>query len=95
MLFALEKKRHIQTSLLSIDLRSQNGEIVRIESNDLNGLSATISSMKALNYVKMGCEAYLAYVIDTKVTEKEVEYVPVVCEFQDVLLEELPGLPPI
>ncbi|KAA3466688.1 retrotransposon del1-46-like protein [Gossypium australe] len=36
----------------SIDLRSQNGEIVRIESSDLNGLPAVISSMEALNCVK-------------------------------------------
>ncbi|KAA3465966.1 DNA/RNA polymerases superfamily protein [Gossypium australe] len=63
-------------------------EIVRIESRDLNGLPAVISSMKALNYMKKGCEAYLAYVIDTKVTEKKAESVPVVCEFP-----ELPGLP--
>ncbi|KAA3461828.1 Gag-Pol polyprotein [Gossypium australe] len=71
----------------SIDLRSQNSEIVRIESSDLNGLPAIISSMKALNYVKKGCEAYLAYVIDTKVTEKKVESVLVVCEFPDVFPE--------
>ncbi|KAA3480740.1 DNA/RNA polymerases superfamily protein [Gossypium australe] len=78
---------------ISIDLRSQNGEIVRIESSDLNGLPAVISSMKALNYVKKGCEAYLAYAIDTKVTEKKVESVPVVCQFPDVFPEELSGLP--
>ncbi|KAA3484029.1 RVP_2 domain-containing protein [Gossypium australe] len=50
--------------------------------------------MKALNYVKKGCEAYLVYVIDTKVSEKKVVSVPVVCEFPDVFPEELPGLPP-
>ncbi|KAA3480486.1 DNA/RNA polymerases superfamily protein [Gossypium australe] len=42
-----------------------------------------------------GCEAYLAYVINTKVTEKRVESVPVVCEFPNVFPEELQGLPPI
>ncbi|KAA3470475.1 Gag-Pol polyprotein [Gossypium australe] len=61
---------------ISIYLRSQNDEIVRIESSDLNGLPAVISLMKALNYVRKGCEAYLAYVIDTKVSEKKVESVP-------------------
>ncbi|KAA3470147.1 reverse transcriptase [Gossypium australe] len=60
--------------VLSIDLRSQNGEILRIESSDLNGLPAINSLLKALNYVKKGFKAYLAYVIDTKVTEKKVEY---------------------
>ncbi|KAA3470071.1 zf-CCHC domain-containing protein/RVP_2 domain-containing protein [Gossypium australe] len=43
---------------------------IQIEYSDLNGLPVVISSMKTLNYVKKGCEAYLAYVIDTKVTEK-------------------------
>ncbi|KAA3462047.1 DNA/RNA polymerases superfamily protein [Gossypium australe] len=79
----------------SIELRSQNSKIVRIESNDLKGLPAVVSVMKALNYVRKGCEVYLAYVIDTKVSEKKVESVPVVCEFLDVFPLELPGLPPI
>ncbi|KAA3464136.1 DNA/RNA polymerases superfamily protein [Gossypium australe] len=79
----------------SIDLRSQNGEIVRIESSDLNGLPAVVSSMKALNYVNKGCKAYLAYVIDTKVIENKVESIPIVCEFPDVFPEELSGLPPM
>ncbi|KAA3461785.1 DNA/RNA polymerases superfamily protein [Gossypium australe] len=79
----------------SIDLRSQIGEMVQIESSELNGLPVVISLMKALNYVKKGCEAYLAYVIDTKVAEKKVESVPVVCEFPDVFPEELLRLPPI
>ena len=79
----------------TIDLRCQNDEIIRIESNDLNGLSAIISSMSAQKYVRRGCEAYLAFVLDSKVTEKKIESVPVVCEYSDVFPEELPGLPPI
>ncbi|KAA3474098.1 DNA/RNA polymerases superfamily protein [Gossypium australe] len=77
----------------SIELKSQNDELVRIESNDMKGLPAVVSAMKAMNYVRKGCEAYLAYVIDTKVSEKKVESVPVVCEFLDVFPEELLGLP--
>ncbi|KAA3473394.1 Transposon Ty3-G Gag-Pol polyprotein [Gossypium australe] len=41
------------------------------------------------------CEAYLTYVLDTKVSEKKIELVPVVCECSDVFLEELSGLPPV
>ncbi|KAG8501212.1 hypothetical protein CXB51_003326 [Gossypium anomalum] len=78
-----------------IDLSSKNDEIIRIESSDLNGLPAVISAMKARKYVKKGCEAYLAYVLDSKVNDKKVESVPVVCEFFDVFPEELPILPPI
>ncbi|XP_052484959.1 uncharacterized protein LOC105781927 [Gossypium raimondii] len=36
----------------TIDLRCLNDEIIRIESNDLNGLSAVISSMLAQKYVR-------------------------------------------
>ena len=79
----------------TIDLQCQNDEIIWIESNDLNGLPAVISSMLAWKYVRKGCEAYFSYVLDSKVTEKKIESVPVVCEYPDVFPEELPGLPPI
>lgn len=45
--------------------------------------------MLAQNYMKKGCEAYLAYVLDTKETEKKIESVPVVLEYPDVFFEEL------
>ena len=70
----------------TIDLRCQNDEIVRIESNYLNGLPAVISVLKAQSYVKKGYEAYFSYVIDSKVSEKKVESVPVVCEFSDIYI---------
>ncbi|KAG8498740.1 hypothetical protein CXB51_005107 [Gossypium anomalum] len=79
----------------TIDLRCKNDKIVRIESSDLNGLPALISSMKGLSIVRKGCEAYFTYVIDSKMLEKKVESMLVVCEFPDVFPEELPGLPPV
>ncbi|KAA3483913.1 DNA/RNA polymerases superfamily protein [Gossypium australe] len=79
----------------TIDLRCLNDEIVRVESDDLNGLPTVISVLKARSYVKKGYEAYFAYVIDSKVFEKKIESVPIVCEFSNVFHEELPGLPPI
>ncbi|KAG8503464.1 hypothetical protein CXB51_001447 [Gossypium anomalum] len=51
--------------------------------------------MLAQKYVKKGCEAYLAYVLDSKESEKKLETVPIVCEFPDVFPKELPGLLPI
>ncbi|KAG8479087.1 hypothetical protein CXB51_028995 [Gossypium anomalum] len=62
---------------------------------DLNGLPVVISSILAQKYVRKGCEAYFAYVLDTKVAEKKIESVPVVCEYSNVFPEELSGLPPI
>ncbi|KAG8501193.1 hypothetical protein CXB51_003294 [Gossypium anomalum] len=48
--------------------------------------------MLAQKYVKKGCNAYLAYVLDTKVSKSKIESVPVVSKYPDVFLEELPGL---
>ncbi|KAA3486736.1 DNA/RNA polymerases superfamily protein [Gossypium australe] len=79
----------------TIELKCQNNETIRIESNDLNSLPVVISYMLAQKFVRKGCEAYFAYVLDTKVTETKIESVPVVCEYLDVFPEELPGLPPI
>ncbi|XP_017635689.1 uncharacterized protein LOC108477688 [Gossypium arboreum] len=42
-----------------------------------------------------GFEAYLAYVLNTKMSESKLESVLSVYEFPDVFPEELPGLPPI
>ncbi|KAK5773358.1 hypothetical protein PVK06_049664 [Gossypium arboreum] len=43
---------------------------------------AIISSMLAQKYVKKGCEAYLAYVLDSKESEKKLESVPVVSPYR-------------
>ncbi|KAA3470077.1 Chaperone surA [Gossypium australe] len=45
--------------------------------------------------MKKGYDAYLAYVLDTNVSESKIESVPIVCEFSDVFPEELQGLPPV
>ncbi|KAK5812191.1 hypothetical protein PVK06_027607 [Gossypium arboreum] len=57
----------------TIDLRCANNEIIRVESTDLKGLPVVISSMLAQKYVRKGCEAYLAYVLDDKELEKKPE----------------------
>ncbi|KAG8485754.1 hypothetical protein CXB51_019147 [Gossypium anomalum] len=79
----------------TIELKCQNNETIRIEANDLNSFPVVISSMLAQRFVRKECEACLAYVLDTKVTETKIELVPVVFEYPDVFPEELPGLPPI
>ncbi|KAG8493251.1 hypothetical protein CXB51_010731 [Gossypium anomalum] len=71
-----------------------NGELLRVKSDQTEGLSDIISVMAAQRYVKKGYDADLAYVLDTKVSESKIQAVPVVCEFFDVFPEELPGLPP-
>jgi len=51
--------------------------------------------MSTQRYVRKGCEAYLAYVLNTKVSKLKIESVPVVCEYPDAFPEELPSLPQI
>ncbi|KAA3465924.1 DNA/RNA polymerases superfamily protein [Gossypium australe] len=52
-----------------------------------------MNRVNCLLCVRKGCEAYLAYVLDTKVSESKIDSVPIVCEFLDVFPEELPRLP--
>ena len=53
-----------------------------------------ISTLEAKRLLLKGCESYLVHVIDTFVTEVNLENVLVVCEFPDVSSKDLPGLPP-
>ncbi|KAA3480892.1 ruBisCO large subunit-binding protein subunit alpha, chloroplastic-like [Gossypium australe] len=72
-----------------------NNEIIQIESEESSELPIVISSMSTQRYVRKGWDAYLAYVLDTKVSESKIELVLVVCEYPDMFPKELPGLPPI
>ena len=53
-----------------------------------------ISAATARTMVRKGCEAYLAYVIDTVKERSSVSDIPTISDFLDVFPEELPGLPP-
>ena len=59
-----------------------------------NHLSNVISAATARTMARKGCEAYLAYVIDTKKAEPSLLGIPIVSDYLDVFPEELPGLPP-
>ncbi|KAA3473440.1 Transposon Ty3-G Gag-Pol polyprotein [Gossypium australe] len=85
----------IKHDAITIELKCQNSDILRIKSDYSNELPIVILSMLAQKYLKKGYDAYLAYILDTKVSESKIEFAPVVCEFSDVFLEELSGLPPI
>ena len=53
-----------------------------------------ILAISAQRYIKKGYEAYLAIVLDAKVSELKIQSVLIVCEFLKVFPEELPNLPP-
>ncbi|KAA3466309.1 DNA/RNA polymerases superfamily protein [Gossypium australe] len=78
-----------------IVLKCQNGELLRIEFDKLDGLSNVISTISAQKYIRKGYDAYLAYVLDTKLSESKIKSVSIVCEFPDVFPVELPRLLPV
>ncbi|KAA3457719.1 DNA/RNA polymerases superfamily protein [Gossypium australe] len=78
-----------------IELKSENGDIIRVESGELDSLPVLISSMTIEKYMRKEYESYLAFVLHTQDSEVKIELVPVVCEYLNVFPEELLGLPPV
>ena len=77
-----------------VTLRTPNEEEVTFIGDRSNHLSNVISAATARTMVRKGCEAYLAYVIDTVKARPSVSDIPTVSDFPDVFPKELPGLPP-
>ena len=53
-----------------------------------------MSAMKARCFLRKGCEAFLALILDSKSEQVNLDNIPVIREFPDVFPEELPGVPP-
>ena len=77
-----------------VTLRTPCGEEVTFIGKRSNHLSNVISAATARTMVRKGCEAYLVYVIDMKKAEASLSDIPTICDYPEVFLEELPGLPP-
>ena len=78
----------------TVTLQGPNGKkiVFRGERNVIP--NCIISAMTARKMLKKGCEAYLAYVLETKMGGIQVSNVPIVREFPDVFPDELSGVPP-
>ena len=76
-----------------VTLRTLSGEEVTFIGERSNHLSNVKSAITARAMVRKGCEAYLAYVIDTKKAKPSLLDIAIVCDYLDVFPEELPGLP--
>ena len=77
-----------------VTLRTPSGEEVTFIREMLNHLSNVISVATTRTMAWKGCEAYLAYVIDTKKAEPSLSYIPIVCDYPDLFPKEFPRLPP-
>ena len=56
-----------------IVLKCQSGELLHVESDKLDELPNVISALSAQKYVRKGYDAYLVYVLDTKVFESKIQ----------------------
>ena len=57
-------------------------------------IAKVISAIEAQRFLRKGCEAFLALILDSKREQVNFENIPMIREFLDVFLEELPGVPP-
>lgn len=78
-----------------ISLKFSDGELVFVEACEAGYATTLISTMLAQKLIKKGYEAYLAYILDSRMLELRINQVLVVREFSDVFCEELLGLLPI
>ena len=77
-----------------VTLRTPSGQEVTFIGERPNHLSNMISATTARTMVRKGCEAYLAYVIDTRKVDPSLLNIPIVSDYPDVFPKEFPGLPP-
>ena len=84
----------VDSQMKRVTIRTPDEDEVTFIDERSNHLSNVISAATVRTMVRKGCEAYLAYVIDTVKARLSVFDIPTVCNFSDVFPEELPGLPP-
>ena len=77
-----------------VTLRTPNDNEVIFIGERSNHLSNVISVAITRKTVRKGCEAYLAYVIDTVKARPSVSDIPTISDFLNVFPKELSGLPP-
>ncbi|KAA3466005.1 Retrotransposon protein [Gossypium australe] len=87
---------YICTNLVSVkNLPIESTKFVVKVSNPLGQYVMVDKICKNCSLMIRGYDAYLSYVLDTKVSGSKIKSVLVVCEFSDVFLEELLGLLPV
>ena len=77
----------IDCRMKRVTLRKPIKDEVTFISERSNHLSNVISATTARTMVQKGCEAYMAYVIETKKVRPSVFDIPTVSDFLDVFLE--------
>ncbi|XP_021996393.1 uncharacterized protein LOC110893604 [Helianthus annuus] len=76
-----------------IKLTSPSGKHVTIY-GEKGGNPIICSMMKAHKLMKHGCKAFMIYANEPEKELSKIGDVPVVCDFEDVFPDDLPGMPP-
>jgi len=77
-----------------VTFQGAKGETMVFKGERTSNFPNMISDMVARKLLKKGCTTCLAYVINSEKGKIGLSDIPIVREFLDVFLEELPGLPP-
>ncbi|XP_035539657.1 uncharacterized protein K02A2.6-like [Juglans regia] len=86
----------------NIDCRSRvigfqlsDGDYLEFVGSKLKARPSIISAIQAMRDIACGADAFLLQVVSTPSEKKSLADIPVVEEFPDVFVDELPGLPPV
>ncbi|XP_073153518.1 uncharacterized protein [Henckelia pumila] len=78
-----------------VQFRSVEGDSWFFYGEGARPLMPLVSALRAGQDLEAGREGYLIHVIDTSVGSRPVEELPIVCEYPDFFLGEIPGFPPV
>ena len=75
-------------------LKCPNLSEVTVQGIRSEPIPKVISTMEARHFMRKGCKAFLALILEPKREQVNFDNIPVIREFPDVFPEELPGVPP-
>ncbi|KAJ0588955.1 putative nucleotidyltransferase, Ribonuclease H [Helianthus annuus] len=78
----------------TIRIPMTDGETIAVHGEKRDTPLRIISCLKARKCLQKGCVAFLAHIVDKEAVEPRIEDIPVVKEYPEFFLEDLPGLPP-
>nr|GEX48355.1 putative reverse transcriptase domain-containing protein [Tanacetum cinerariifolium] len=71
-----------------------NNKTLVVKSDSSVSRLKVISCIKARKYIERGSQLFIAQVTEKEPAKKQLQDVPVICNFPEVFLDDLPGLPP-
>ncbi|GMI80495.1 hypothetical protein HRI_001718800 [Hibiscus trionum] len=90
----VEHKERVDFETKRVRLRFSDDYEVVVVGENVKFLSNVVSALEAQKMMDQGRQAYLAYVMNPDMSKVRPKDIRTVCDFPEVFLEELPGLPP-